>query len=46
MDESEELSGLEGMLALTWVNLAVMSYTKKFTVNIVIMVCIDELILL
>lgn len=28
MDESDELSGLEGMLALTWVSLAVISYIK------------------
>lgn len=29
MDESEELSGLEGILVLTWVSLAVISYTKN-----------------
>lgn len=29
MDESDELSGLEGMLALTWVSLAVMSCTQN-----------------
>lgn len=29
MDESEELSGLEGMLVLTWVSLAVISCTYK-----------------
>lgn len=29
MDESDELSGLEGMLALTWVSLAVISCKKK-----------------
>lgn len=34
MDESEELSGLEGMLALTWVSLAVISYTKNMTARL------------
>lgn len=29
MDESEELSGLEGMLVLTWVSLAVISCTNE-----------------
>lgn len=33
MDESEELSGLEGMLALTWVSLAVINYIQKITVS-------------
>lgn len=28
MDESDELSGLEGILALTWVSLAVISCIK------------------
>lgn len=31
MDESEELSGLEGMLALTWVSLAVISYKRIYS---------------
>lgn len=40
MDESDELSGLEGILALTWVSLAVISCIKTVTVqgNIFILV--------
>lgn len=33
MDESDELSGLEGILALTWVSLAVISCIKTVTVQ-------------
>lgn len=32
MDESDELSGLEGIFALTWVSLAVISCIKTVTI--------------
>ena len=33
VEESEELSGLEGTVALTWVSLAVINYTQNTDLN-------------